>query len=264
MMSGVYHVLHLMVGVDYHDTWPPGSPAPVGPTPHVASQFQGGLNLTAQHTGLGKMVLSHNLPVIKRGSDIGPFIGHVGAPNLMLPIILVASGSVAEFGSFTVHVQNSPTAAAIGVMVGINLNCQGPTAPPLPLPTSVVTAVTTNFVGISLLDAMLSLVSMGADMIVGAIANKLGAAIGKGLGNLAMKVIPLRYVFMAGIVASRFPTAAQYASQAGGYVIGTFVTGSPVGYSPGYTPMGGVYGNLRENALQSMHDYFYDPSVESF
>jgi len=269
--------VHGMIGVDWHDTLlPPAIPAPV-PSPHFVAQFLNGLGL-----GVTKSikVKSHGFDVIKRGSDIGMGIGHVAA-NVLFPIHVIASGSKSEFASFSVKVENTPIAIACAVYVNFNLNCQGPsTAPVMPMPTGIVIAPGCNMAGFSLGDFFGSLFCMITDMLIQYAINKFGGPLGDKLNKKVFKYLGpycCRYItpfFM------RFPQGnyvmnelvAHTLTNLPAVIVGIFGLGSPVGYSPDYTPLGGdgylgqgqdAAGEWISNRIDNPASAHYnDPSVE--
>jgi hypothetical protein len=176
-------------------------------------------------------VRAFHFPPMLRGTDMGPLVVHVGV-NMPTNLILIAlgSGSVSEFGSFSVLVKNQdgdPGAIATafpGIVATINLNCQGSIMPPLALPTGLVVAPSTVFAGMSLGDIVASTIALMADMAVSFGLNKLNNAI------------------------SRSALGQRLAPTLGGLFLGMFFVGSPVGYS-NTVSIGSLYGKIRDAYL---------------
>ncbi|MGB1308467.1 MAG: hypothetical protein ACPG6B_06130, partial [Oceanihabitans sp.] len=164
MHCSLHTNIHPMVGVDLHNGIIPGTPpVPTPFMPHFVSQVLGGLNLKAS---LATKVMSHNFITLQRGSDIGLGIGHV-ATNLLFPILVLASSSVSQFGSFTVHLEGKPAAIAPLVYVGFNFNCFDPA----PWNTNLIVAPGCNMAGFSLADYVASMVSIALSIAVGFVCN---------------------------------------------------------------------------------------------
>lgn len=264
--------IHPMVGVDWHDTLPPPVPPPSPiPSPHFVFQVLNGLNTSVMKSS---DVLSHGFQVIKRGSDIGMGIGHVAA-NYLFPIHVLTSGSKSEFGAYTVLVNNNPVAIACLVYVNLNLNCQGPTTPPVvPLPTGIVIAPSCNMAGFKMGDFLAGLFAMVFDMALQGLLNYFGGKLGTKLNNFVFRYVGpycCRYITP---FLTRFP-AGDYAlnklvavtlTNLPGTMMSIFGLGSPVGYSPDYTPFGGagLVSDSQEFISKSIADYFNEPSVEEF
>src|ERR1700749_802553 len=101
----------IIVGVDFHKAVPP--PPPVGPlmTPHVV-MWGSGLSqkmnflwsvastskASSPESGCLKPVAVGHGHACGRTHDAGPHPGHIW-PNIFLPLIMLGSGSKAEFGS---------------------------------------------------------------------------------------------------------------------------------------------------------------------
>ena len=250
MYCSIHTNIHPMLGVDWH-LGTPGPPAPPVPMPHFVAQVLGGLMTSAQ---LAPTVLSHNFMVVKRGSDIGMGIGHVAA-NILFPILVLTSGSVSEFGAFSVQTAGTSTAIALGVYVGINLNC----ADPVPgASINGVVAPGCNMANFTMADFGASMLSVAADVAISGALNLLGGALAKG----AMKGI----VNVAGrvSVSAGLMTAITFSSKYGGgvaeQVIGKtigFLGGSPVGPSVHENSPGNMPGNWTDNQIESMMENHY-------
>ncbi len=162
-------------GADMHKTIPP--PLPVPPfAPHIVVWGEG----WSQKTGFmwavanSKAASPESLvtkPVqlcwgyaVGRGHDAGPHPGHVW-PNILLPLILVGSGSKSEFASGTVKHKQGNIAVAVAYAVNLNLDCQDFPIPPLP--TGFVMAMFSSVeAGFTLGDFLGGLFSMLVDMAI--------------------------------------------------------------------------------------------------
>ena len=188
MHCSIHTNVHSMVGMDLHNGIVPGvPPVPTPFMPHFVAQVLGGLNLKAS---LAKKVMSHNFITLQRGSDIGLGIGHV-ATNLLFPILVLASSSASQFGSFTVHLEGKPAAIAPLVYVGFNFNCYDPA----PWNTNLVVAPGCNMAGFNFADFVASMVSIVLSIAVGFVCGKAfggltsasGAIIGRVAGKAFLK-----------------------------------------------------------------------------
>lgn len=169
---------HLMVSLppDLHDTVPPVMPPPPPtPTPYWAGYLLSGsagyivgtvkLAEDVHHDSMGYTML--------RGTDIGPLIPHVGAPNILLPLVLAMSGSKSHFACSTVVSRDGPVACALAFIVNPNLNCAGPSTSPFPRPNGIVIAFYgTTFEGMTWGDLFAGALSMAFDCLVEGLINK--------------------------------------------------------------------------------------------
>lgn len=258
---------HPMIGCDVHDTIVPPQPPPPVPSPHFVAQILNGLNITSQWAGKEGLprtkVMASGFPVMNRGTDIGPGIGHV-ATNVLFPIHVLCSGSISEFGAFTVLAANKPVAIACipYLPVHINLNCQGPSTPPIfPMPTGGVIAPNSVKAGMTWGDFFASMLSMGLDSTVQGLLNLLWrGSLGKPFEGLFNRFIGPqlgRMMFrtgLAGTIAS--PLIGYFVKNLPAALASMFVVGSPVGYSAGHTPTGGFYSARRDETLTAVSDYF--------
>ncbi|HVZ86850.1 MAG TPA: hypothetical protein VHG72_07765, partial [Polyangia bacterium] len=277
MQHGVLKHFHPMIGCDFHKLMPPGSPTPGPPAPHVAMSSLMGLGITAQ---MGPTEFTHFGWTIMRGSDIGPMIPHAGAPNCLLPLILLASGSKAEFGSSQCLIANKPVAAALAVVVNPNLNC----GDPAPAPLDGVVAITAHFVGMTWGDIIAGFANMAFDSGLQYVLNKLGDKL---FENLTQKVYEK---FLVGPMMSMFEHMGEgrvaawlfkndfVEMMAKGFfqpltqLIGGWTIGSPVGYSLPWNGLGKLDGLASDTpdgpgAIEQSHnavrDYIDSPSVET-
>jgi hypothetical protein len=159
MRFNVLHAGHVMVGVDIPDgmTIPADPPKPM---PHyVGAPLAWQLPPTQTSNVLGQ----GGQKIIHKGSDIGMLIPHA-SPNLLLAIIIAASGSKSHFGPAAVHINGKSPAAAVAGYVNFNLNCGGATLPPLP--SGLVVAPTTIHVGMTWGDLLGGMCSAIADSAI--------------------------------------------------------------------------------------------------
>lgn len=169
---GVLKHWHPMMGVDFHIPWPPGAPAAApSPVPYFTVQIMNGLNITANKAN---DALSHykGLTMLKV-TDIGPFIGHVGTPSILLAFEIPGSWSKSYFGSSRCKSKGTPVAVALLYIVNLNLNC----GTPIPTPTGRVLALTTHFVDMTFGDIISGVLQMAADAAIAAALNKLGSVL---------------------------------------------------------------------------------------
>jgi hypothetical protein len=162
-------------GVDMHKTIPPPLPPPPF-APHVVVWGEGWSQKTGFMWALANSkAASPESAVVKpvqvcwgyaigRGHDAGPHPGHIW-PNILLPLILLGSGSKSEFASGTVAHKNGNMAIAVAFAVNMNLDCQDFPIPPLPTGV-VVAAMSTVQAGFTLGDFLGGLFSMLMDMAI--------------------------------------------------------------------------------------------------
>ncbi|XXT18519.1 hypothetical protein WME94_50645 [Sorangium sp. So ce429] len=177
-------------GVDFHRTIPP--PLPIPPyAPHIVVWGVG----WSQKTGFLWAVANSKAaspesdcasPVrcgwgygIGRMHDAGPHPAHIW-PNLLLPLVLLGSGSKSEFASGTVVLPTGNFAVAVAYAVNLNLDCQDFPIPPLPTGV-VVAALCTVHAGFTLGDFLGGLLSMLVDMAISWVAGLVVAGITSGL-----------------------------------------------------------------------------------
>jgi hypothetical protein len=287
---------HTMIGVPWlekHDAvFPPGVPSKL--IPHVCTAPLcippwGGL------TGLpnGNVLSSANGRTLGRGSDIGPLIPHINIPpappNLLLPIILLASGSKSHFGANRDVTPQGPVAFACLKYIHFNLNCAGPTAPPLP--SGFVFPWNTHVTGVTWGDIVSGLAHMVADSLIQYGMNKLFASklFEKFSTYVSSKIASaiLPHLAQGGLLRMLGVKTMSDLLQALGHPVWGYgvvdqalgliladVIGSPLGYSrtgpysPGNIP-GDVldpkseqYPEGRDAVQQAVDSYLNNPSVE--
>ncbi|MEM9834987.1 MAG: hypothetical protein AAF828_00710, partial [Bacteroidota bacterium] len=174
---------HVMMGIDVHNMWPPGSPAPAGIAPHGVVMILNGMNITVSKALKTKATY---LTPIHQGSDIGNFIPHIQV-NLLLPLIIAFSGSKSQFGVSTVSLEGKPIGVACAMYVNINMNCSDPVY----TTTGIVPAMPmTVQAGFTFADFMGGLASTLFDVALSGLLNLAGNAAGKGFSAIGAKIAP--------------------------------------------------------------------------
>ena len=294
-IMAVLKSLHPMIGVDFHDEIsPPGMPVPS--IPHLVA---GMLCFPPWGFATGKYnadVWTSSAMSMAQGTDMGFFIPHVPLPlapaNILAPIITLASGSKSHFGAHNHTTKKGPLAFACLVRVNLNLNCGGPTRPPLPSGFVLAVFQLTWQGGTwgdiiagafhMLVDALLQFginrfLSTGlggkslnwlTGKIAGAIASRV-SVMGVRLSTLGVKSLgDLIQAVRGGSRLSRF-LGYGFAEQLPGILAGLGI-GTPIGYSPGWAPTSKVEdspadraqaatANSIDHALDKM---FNTPAVE--
>jgi hypothetical protein len=289
-MAVLKHI-HPMLGLDLHDeVSPPGIPVPN--VPHLT---MGMLCIPPWGVcGTGKpndTVLATIGLSIARGSDMGPFIPHIPIPpapaNLLWPVLFLTSGSKSHFGASGTPTPNGPIAFACLVYVGLNLNCAGPTCPPLPN-GYVLALFQLAYVGVTMGDVLAGVLYMAVDLAAQFALNRLLAFAGNWVGNYIAGALAGRLTTMGVRLATigvKSPGALIQALMRGGRlamllgyggaeqvlpILKGFVTGTPVGFSPTWngkplTPIGKL-GSLADDqyagVARSIDRLLDSPSVE--
>lgn len=176
--------LHPLIGYDLHQPWPPGSPViSPAPLPYFSAHIMAGTIPGTQK--YAPTVLGMCGFLMCGGTDIGMMIPHIGAPSVILPVEMLASSSKSHFCASTVQMKDNTQAAgmmgtALAGVTNINLDC----GTPIPAPFGTILALGTVGAGMTIGDFLRGALSMAADMLIGAILNRVGA----GLGNVASRV----------------------------------------------------------------------------
>ncbi len=278
MMFNILKDYHVMIGVDFHKAVLPPPAPPVPNLPHACiaplcippwGGLTGKPNGSVFSSGLGR--------TMSQGTDIGSLIPHIPLPppNLLLPIIILTSGSKSEFGAHAHVAPEGPVAFAVLKVINLNLNCAGPACPPLP--TGVVITFNTNTTGVTIGDIIAGCLRMVVDSALQYALNRIFASntVSNFLDNLV-----LRGFEVFGPLVGRFAPAALGAFIKG-YVFSSLfsttvenilgalaadVIGSPLGYSPGWSPVGGFLGNAEDQGQskvqQAVDNYFNNPAVD--
>jgi hypothetical protein len=259
--------LHLMIGRDWHDVLVPPKPITPPPGPYISTALL--VWLTGPVSAhWGPSTYTHWGWTMKRGTDIGALIPHFGPPNLLLPLIILFSGSKSYFGTSRVLAEGEPVAIAIGKVVNFNLNCMGPTLCP-PLPLGVVFAYTTHTTSITLGDFVADLVQMVVDSAIQFALARIFSWSGFGrvcgpiyerflFAPVFNKLLPvlgggaiMNYLYKKGLVEFLAKgVLIQLPIHIAGIVLGT-----PVGYSPHIAPVGSGFFGKEDKAHDALRDY---------
>lgn len=182
-----------MVGCDWHAALLAAlPPIPVPLMPHAVIMPVRGYTFSPEgnQEEFTKNVLSDGgLNIAQRGYDIGMFILHISIPplpfNTLTPLIMLGSGSICEWGGFTVEIEGKPPALGFPLYIGaVNLNCADPVSgTSLNLQSSVSTVV----VGFTFGDFLGSAFAIGFDIGITSALKFLGKGAMKGLGKLGSK-----------------------------------------------------------------------------
>lgn len=288
MMFNVLKTYHVMIGIpiiERHQAIFPPAPAPVPSVPHMCGAMlcmgpwgilTGKPNPTAISASGGVM--------LSQGTDIGPLIPHfnlipLAPPNALLPVIILTSGSKSHFGAHANVAPQGPVAFAVAVVVNFNLNCAGPAWPPLP--SGLVITFNTHTTGASIGDIVAGALHMVVDAAIQFGLNRLFAAprVASLFERLTARLLDPIVKRLTGYVILEFAvtelTKSQWLGVAADQVLlsilpakvaGILGLGSPVGYSPGYTPIGGYGGSALDRghgaAQRAIDKFFNTPAVE--
>ena len=288
MMCSVLKHYHVMVSIPFlelHQAILPPSFVPVPKVPHLAGAalFLGPWGALTGKPNLTEFSSSGGI-IMSQGTDIGPLIPHYNVippapPNVLLAVIIPTSGSKAHFGSHGHVAPQGPVAVACLGTVQFNLNCAGPAAPPLP--SGLVIPFNTHMVGMSPGDFVAGLlhliVDAGLQFVVNRFFNLSKVSgfledLAEGALRPAMRALGSGNVtsIIADAMRRSFPKLGQFLGQAleetlfavpstgAGLILGT-----PLGYSPGWSPIGGGDGQLEDRghtAAQKAIDNFFGTS----
>lgn len=230
-MQNLLQANHWMVGVDIHDYLP--LPLPL-PSPIPGFHLNGAcLNwvVPAQKTtdvyGSGKNFFIH------QGSDIANAIPHLcviplSPINFLSPIHAAMSGSKSHFGPASVKMNGKTPASAMMLAIGLNLNCQGPSAClPTAVPTGIVLGFNTIQTKLSLGDLFKGAISMILDSLFQTLFDK---ALGKCLDKFVNR--QLEVVLKTGIGGGIKGFKAIAGTQVPGMIL-SILFGSPLSGSIG-------------------------------
>jgi len=215
---------HPMIGVDFHfDLIPPAPPVPPVPTPFEPHVVGATLNWVLPPM-MATTVLAQFGRVMQRGTDIMNLIPHIpmGPGVLLSPAETAFSGSKSHFGPASVQACKKSIAAAVLVVVNLNLNCGT-----IPTPTGVVIAPNTVVTGMTWGDILGGVMAMVADCAVQTVLNCILAPLGPVGAGIAGMLLgsPLGFGFNAngrGAVGSvgRFSGYFSDAARGAGEVLG--------------------------------------------
>jgi hypothetical protein len=274
--------IHLMVSIPYIEMHNAVYPPPLPPTPPYLPHLSIAPLCVPPWGGLtGKPngdILADVSRTLSQGTDIGPLIPHIhipmAPPNVLLAVIFLTSGSKSHFGASRHVLPKGPTAFAVMHYASLNLNCAGYTWPPLPSGL-VASAWATNVTGVSVGDFVAGFAHMIFDALVQFGLNRFFNSsfmssvferlTFKLFGPLAMRYLGFTFNYHVGewlsMAAGTFltrPTAVLF-GRAGAAMVDNIIptavallVGSPVGYSPGFSPVGG--GDLGQYQPQNIVD----------
>lgn len=228
---------HLMVGCDFHDSFPTffGPMVPLGP--HlVAARVRWGLTFMAGDMEAEKVLMPPGTAISKI-FDIGMGIPHVPlVPNVYFWLYMLTSSSQGHFGVSSVQTEKGSIAVAVLGPVNAQLNCEGSLSWP-PWTTGFVDARNTVVAGMTAGDVLAGFISM---TITSAVTFGLAHLLDKGpklVMGFLIRVVPPQIMLptvIAGVaLTQRFPPLTRAISQK---IVETLVgwgVGSPMGWSFG-------------------------------
>jgi hypothetical protein len=293
MMCGVlkhYHVMVSIPALELHQAILPPSFVPVPKVPHLAGAalFLGPWGAITGKPNLTEFSASGGIMMI-RGTDIGPLIPHYNVippapPNALLAVIIPTSGSKAHFGSHAHVAPQGPIAVACLGSVQFNLNCAGPAAPPLP--AGLVIPFNTHLVGMSPGDFVGGLLHMIADAGLQFVVNRFFSLskvsgffedLAEGALRPLMRALGSGNVtsIIEGAMSRSFPKLGPFLGQvleetlfAVPSTLGGLALGTPLGYSPSLSPIGGQDGQLEDlghaAAQKAVDDFFGTSDVDEY
>jgi hypothetical protein len=258
MMFNVIKHYHVMIGLPFMEWHQAVFPPVMAPVPKVMHACGAMLCIGPWGVLTGKPnpkeISESGGIMLSQGTDIGPLIPHYNCfpfapPNALLPIIILCSGSKSHFGAHGHILPKGPVAFACAVKVNFNLNCAGPAFPPLP--SGLVLTFNTHVTGVTLGDLVAGVLHLGFDLLVQWGLNRLFSragptALGERIAQGALT--PLFKLTGYGSVAVLVEqglgkwigmATEEFLFSLPMTAVSVFGTGSPVGYSPGYTPVGG-------------------------
>lgn len=241
-MFAVMKHYDVMIGIDRHICWPPGSPKPIGLQEYLTIMLLHGIQpLTPM---MAPTCLTLHGMAMQRGTDIGPGIPHIGPPSKLTPLDILFSSSASYFGPSTYHAEAMPVAAALAVVVNINVNCWSVG----PIPSGIVICPTTHFTGMTPMDILFGFVSYGVDFAFEAATDKLADVLGPVIkkqvigpisGKLTSKLASKTAAGAAGSASAKTAsrTAGRATPQLGAHRPASAAGGAPAGPRPGsFTP----------------------------
>ena len=284
-----YHPMLSIPCMELHQAVLPPSVVPVPKVPHFASAalFLGPWGALTGKPNLQEFSSSGGV-MMSQGTDIGPLIPHVNVPpippNALLPIIILTSGSKSHFGAHSHVAPNGPVAICCGAVINFNLNCAGPAAPPMP--AGLVLGLNTHVVGTSIGDLISGALHMVADALIQTLVNRFFALtpVSDFLEDIAQTALgPIMRAMGSGNVTSIIADAMERSFPRLGQVLGqvaeetlfnipsvaaSLILGTPLGYSPGWSPIGGQDGAMEDighdAAQKAVDKYLRTPEVDEY
>lgn len=244
MKHGVLKNIHPEVGVCYHIPWIPGTPlAAPSPVPYNTFTMLSGTIpfLTSKMTTT--TFTEYFGATMLQGTDVGPFVPHMGPPSLLLPFDLLGSASKSYFAVAKVEAEGKPVVASLLITVDVNLNCGSP----FPTPTGFVVALTTHRVDMSWADILCGLATMACDYILQSLLSLAGGKIGDRIAG-ALRGPVMRAVFQRTLFNELMGSASERAAHFAAYEAAALANRSMarvVGYGVSFFmggPMGADYG----------------------
>jgi hypothetical protein len=284
-----YHVMVCIPWLEMHQAVFAPVLAPVPKVPHIAAAMLciGPWGILTGKPNPTEISASGGI-MLSQGTDIGPLIPHYNVtppapPNSLLVVIIPTSGSKSHFGAHNHILKEGPIAFACAKVINFNLNCAGPLWPPLP--SGVVLTFNTHTTGVTIGDLVAGFLHMGVDALIQFGLNRLfsWSKVSNFFESIAQRALgPILRRFGYGSVQALIEMGIPGLGRLGRYVgsgaeeflfnlPGTLVAlgvGSPLGYSPGWSPVGG-YGGKAEDAghgavAQAVDDFFNEPAVGDF
>ncbi|CAN98315.1 hypothetical protein predicted by Glimmer/Critica [Sorangium cellulosum So ce56] len=282
-----YHPMIAIPWFEMHQAVFPPVMAPVPKVPHVAAAVLcwgpwgalTGKRNDNEVSASGGMMMS-------QGTDIGPLIPHYNLtppapPNSLLVVIIPTSGSKSHFGAHGHVAPEGPVAFACAKVLNFNLNCAGPASPPLP--SGVVPAFNTHTVGVTVGDLVAGALHMFVDAAIQFGLNRLfsWSRISNLFEHVAQRALgpglrALGYGSVQALIQYGIPglgrlgryvgsAAEEFLFNLPGSLVAVGI-GSPLGYSPGWSPVGGWFGGKvdagHSAVQQAVDNYFNSPAVE--
>lgn len=291
---------HWMIGVDIHDeVSPPGVPAPK--IPHMVSAMLFAPPWGAITGNPNVTVLTTMGMAMTQGTDIGFLIPHLPIPpmpaNLLAPVLLLTSGSKSHFGAHNHKGPQGPFAFACLKVVNLNLNCAGPTMPPLPS-GNVLAMFQLVWQGVTWGDLIAGTLHLVIDLFVQfainrflgptgrggkaltALSSKIGTTIASRVTVMGVRLSTVGAESIADVIqavtkGTRVGQALAQLVEAIPGTLASYAVGTPVGYSPGIVPVsraesaaedasakkGGAPG-VQSKAAQAIDNYLDSPATE--
>ena len=241
--------IQLVAGCDFHKQMPPPPPAgPLPMAPHAVASCMGfAMPATSKQSTTVKVGGGY---AIGRQHDLGAGMYHF-APNTLLPLIWAGAGNKAEFSSsrVSIRVGDKSLRMAVALIPGVGLNPQLDCNEPCAMPSSVcIASFNTVTAGFTVADCVAGFADMAADIAATWFSSKIAGGVGKVAGAKIAAILGkvaygTQVQLAVGVVASSFPTAAEYLSS-----VTSLLAGSPLGYSREGAP-GNDYGAKLNDAI---------------